>query len=208
MIENRLYLRRKIDSVLDGWKARSGRKPILLKGARQVGKTEAVRAFAARHYDSFIEINFALQPQFKQIIEDGYDALSVRKRISALNPLARFSEDRTLIFFDEVQEFPDIATSFKSFKTEGRFDVIASGSMLGVQYKNVASIPVGFKEDMDLDSMDFEEFLWAAGYAERNWSIGSGKIRPLRWTSSFVRRKRWCRLRSRRDRLERNRCRR
>lgn len=166
MIENRLYLRRKIDSVLDGWKARSGRKPILLKGARQVGKTEAVRAFAARHYDSFIEINFALQPQFKQIIEDGYDALSVRKRISALNPLARFSEDRTLIFFDEVQEFPDIATSFKSFKTEGRFDVIASGSMLGVQYKNVASIPVGFKEDMDLDSMDFEEFLWAAGYTE------------------------------------------
>ena len=158
------YLKRKIDAVLDGWKSRSERKPIILKGARQVGKTEAVRAFAARHYESFIEINFVLRPQFKQIVADGYEASNIIKRISALSPAARFPEDRTLVFFDEIQDFPDIATSFKSFKADGRFDVVSSGSMLGVQYKNVTSIPVGFKEDMDMDSMDFEEFLWAAGY--------------------------------------------
>lgn len=158
------YLKRKIDAILDGWKSRSERKPIILKGARQVGKTEAVRAFAARHYESFIEINFALQPRFKQIVADGYEASNIIKRISALLSTARFTEDRTLIFFDEIQDFPDIATSFKSFKTDGRFDVVSSGSMLGVQYKNVSSIPVGFKEDVDMDSMDFEEFLWAAGY--------------------------------------------
>lgn len=160
------YLKRKIDAILDAWKARPDRKPILLKGARQVGKTEAIRAFAARHYQSFIEINFALQPQFKQIVADGYEVASIIKRVSALNPSAVFPEGQTLIFFDEIQEFPDIATSFKSFKTDGRFDVVSSGSMLGVQYKHISSIPVGFKEDLDLESMDFEEFLWAAGYEQ------------------------------------------
>lgn len=158
------YLARKIDAQLDAWKSRSDRKPIILKGARQVGKTEAIRSFAARHYSSFIEINFALQPQYKQIVEDGYEADSVVKRISTLNPDAQFPEKKTLIFFDEIQEFPDIATSFKSFKLDGRFDVVSSGSMLGVQYKNISSIPVGFKEDLDMGSMDFEEFLWAVGY--------------------------------------------
>lgn len=164
MNDNALYLKRKIDSVLDAWHERSDRKPIILKGARQVGKTEAVRAFATRHYANLIEINFALQPHYKQIVADGYDVASIIKRISALAPLARFSEGDTLIFFDEIQEFPDIATSFKAFKADGRFDVVSSGSMLGVQYKNISSIPVGFKEDMDMGSMDFEEFLWAAGY--------------------------------------------
>ena len=179
MSVNAKYLKRKIDSVLDGWKSRSDRKPILLKGARQVGKTEAVRAFAARHYDSFIEINFALQPHYRQIVEDGYDAKSIRKRISALDPSARFPERQTLIFFDEIQEFPDIATSFKAFKTEGKFDVVSSGSMLGVQYKNVSSIPVGFKEDMDMDSMDFEEFLWAAGHGADFIDDLYGRLRSL-----------------------------
>lgn len=238
MGEKVLYLRRKIDSVLDDWKMRSDRKPILLKGARQVGKTEAVRAFATRHYDSFIEINFSLQPQYKQIVEDGYDAKSIRKRISALNPTARFPEHRTLLFFDEIQDFPDIATSFKSFKEEGCFDVVSSGSMLGVQYKNVASIPVGFKEDLSMESLDFEEFLWAAGRKEdfvedlygrllslkpldegllspRRWPRAvrslpttSARIRRWKWTSSCARRTRLCRWRSRPVLPGRSRCRR
>jgi len=164
MDENINYLSRKIDAVLDAWKMRLDRKPIILKGARQVGKTEAVRAFARRHYDSLVEINFALQPHFKQIVEDGYEASKIVKRISAITPAARFPEGKTLIFLDEIQEFPDVATSFKAFKTDGRYDVISSGSMLGVQYKNISSIPVGFKEDLEMDSLDFEEFLWAVGY--------------------------------------------
>lgn len=166
MSESCRYLARKIDCVLDAWKLRPDRKPIILKGARQIGKTEAVRAFAARHYESFIEINFSLQPQFRQVVSDGYDVQSVVKRLSVLLPTARFLEGRTLIFFDEIQDFPDIATSFKSFKQDGRFDVISSGSMLGIQYKNISSLPVGFKEDLDMNSMDFEEFLWAAGLGQ------------------------------------------
>ena len=166
MSKNCRYLARKIDCVLDAWKLRPDRKPIILKGARQIGKTEAVRAFAARHYESFVEINFSLQPQFRQVVSDGYDVQSVVKRLSVLLPTARFLKGRTLIFFDEIQDFPDIATSFKSFKQDGRFDVISSGSMLGIQYKNISSLPVGFKEDLDMNSMDFEEFLWAAGLGQ------------------------------------------
>ncbi len=160
------YLKRKIDAWLEAWKRDPDRKPILLKGARQVGKTEAVRHFAARNYDSVVEVNFALQPEFRQIVADGYRAESIFRRISALAPGCRFPKGKTLLFLDEIQEFPDIATSFKSLKAEGGCDVIASGSMLGVQYKNVASIPVGFKTDYNLSSMDFEEFLWACGYEE------------------------------------------
>lgn len=164
MRETLHYLSRKIDGRLDAWKRRPDRKPIILKGARQVGKTEAVRAFARRHYESLVEINFALQPHFKQIVEDGYEASKIVKRITSIVPLTRFPAGKTLIFFDEIQEFPDIATSFKSFKTDGLYDVVSSGSMLGVQYKNVSSIPVGFKEDLTMESMDFEEFLWAVGH--------------------------------------------
>jgi predicted AAA+ superfamily ATPase len=87
------------------------------------------------------------QPEFKQITADGYKAENVIKRMSALDPTLRFIPERTLLFFDEIQEFPDIATSFKDFKADGRYDVISSGSMLGIHYKQIASIPVGFKTD-------------------------------------------------------------
>ena len=149
---------------MESWKKNPGRKPLLIKGARQVGKTETVRHFAAQHYTSFVEINFVLQPTFKQIVVDGYTADAVVKRISMLDPSIHFIPGETLIFFDEIQEFPDVATTFKDFKQDGRFDVIASGSMLGVHYKQIASIPVGYKTDYDLYSLDFEEFLWAVGY--------------------------------------------
>ena len=158
------YLKRKFDAWLEQWLANPNRKPLLVKGARQVGKTESIRHFAQRHYKSVIEINFAFQPEFRQITADGYKAASVIKRMSALDPSLRFVPGGTLIFFDEIQEFPDIATTFKDFKADGRYDVISSGSMLGVHYKQIASLPVGSKTDYDLASLDFEEFLWACGY--------------------------------------------
>lgn len=160
------YLRRKFDDWLGAWLKDPNRKPLLVKGARQVGKTESIRHFANVNYENVIEINFVFQPEFKQITVDGYKAENVIKRMSALNPMLRFIPGRTLLFFDEIQEFPDIATSFKDFKADGRYDVISSGSMLGVHYKQIASIPVGFKTDCNLASLDFEEFLWACGYDE------------------------------------------
>ena len=162
-----IYLKRKIDDFLLKWKADNDRKPLIVKGCRQIGKTESIRHFAkVAGYDSFIEINFVKDEKYKKIIVDGYTASAIIKNISLLDPSKRFIDGNTLIFFDEITEFPDIATSLKFFKEDGRFDVICSGSMLGVNYKKIESNSVGYKTDYEMYSLDFEEFLWAKGYKE------------------------------------------
>lgn len=158
-------LKRKIDTFLSDWKSNPKRKPLIVKGARQVGKTESIRAFARANYESVIEINFVLQKKFRAIFEDGYEAESVIKNISMLEPSWQFIPQRTLIFFDELQKCPDCATSLKSFCLDGRYDVICSGSLMGIYYEEIESNAVGFKEDYEMHSMDFEEFLWAKGYS-------------------------------------------
>lgn len=158
------YLPRKIDAVFNRWKADGNRKPLLVKGARQTGKTESIRHFAAGNYGFFHEVNFALRPEFKQIIEGGFSVQEIVKRISFIETGWRFEVGNTLILFDEIQEFPEIATSLKSFAMDGRFDVIASGSLLGIHYKRIASHSMGYKCDCEMKSMDFGEFLAAKGY--------------------------------------------
>ncbi len=161
-----MYLKRKIDEFLIEWKISPDRKPIIVKGARQTGKTESIRHFAQENYESFIEINFVRDQKYKMITSDGYDADNIVKNISRIDPTLKFIPGKTLIFFDELTEFPDIATSLKFFKIDGRFDVICSGSMLGLSYKQIESNSVGHKIDYTMHSMDFEEFLWAKGYGE------------------------------------------
>lgn len=158
------YLKRKIDKYLFDWKTNPDHKPLIIKGARQVGKTKSIENFAKRNYESIVEINFAEYPVYKQIVENGYSAEAVIKNISRINPAARFIKGKTLIFFDEIQEFPDIATSLKFFSLDGNYDVICSGSLLGIQYKEISSISVGYKTEIEMRSLDFEEFLWALGY--------------------------------------------
>lgn len=158
------YLRRKIDAFLEQWKSDSNKKPLVVKGPRQVGKTESIRRFGFANYDSVIEINFVEEPKYKSIIEDGYSAADIVRNISLLDPAKRFVEGKTLLFFDELQEFPEIATALKFFKQDGRFDVICSGSMLGINYQRIESNSVGYKTDFEMRSLDFEEFLWAKGY--------------------------------------------
>lgn len=161
------YLKRKIDVFLLEWKNNSERKPLIVKGCRQIGKTESIRYFAKNAgYKSFIEINFVKEEKYKKITIDGYETNAIIKNISLLDPSKKFIDGNTLIFFDEVTEFPEIATSLKFFNEDGRFDVICSGSMLGVNYKKIESNSVGNKIDYEMRSMDFEEFLWAKGYNE------------------------------------------
>ena len=138
------YLARKVDQFLVNWKNDKDRKPLLIKGARQIGKTEAIRHFAKANYRHFHEINFAIRPEFKQIVGDGYSAKAILRRISFVEPEWRFEEGETLLLFDEIQEYPEIATSLKSFAQDARYDVIASGSMLGIQYKRIASHSMGY----------------------------------------------------------------
>ena len=160
------YLKRKTDLFLQEWRADAERKPLIVKGARQIGKTETIRRFAREHYDNIIEINFVTEPRFKGIIADGYSARDIIRNISRLDPSRRFTPGETLLFFDELQEFPEIATALKFFREDGRYDVICSGSLLGIQYRRIESISVGNKTDHVMRSMDFEEFLWAKGYRD------------------------------------------
>lgn len=159
-------LRRKIDDILSDWKREVGRKPLIVKGARQIGKTYSISKFGRGNYASFITINFILQPEYLNIFSDGFDVDRIIKNISFINPELRFVEGDTLILFDELQECPSCATSLKSFAIDGRYDVICSGSLMGLNYKEIESNAVGYKTDVDMFSLDFEEFLWAKGYSE------------------------------------------
>lgn len=161
-----ITLKRKIDDVLAEWKDKQDRLPLIVKGARQVGKTFSILEFANKNYRNVITINFLLQKQYKSIFNDGYEVDHIIKNISLLDPKAKFEAEKTLIFFDELQACPDCATSLKSFKQDGRFDVICSGSLMGINYQEIESNSVGYKEDYEMYSLDFEEFLWAKGYSK------------------------------------------
>ncbi|MGN1159657.1 MAG: ATP-binding protein [Lachnospiraceae bacterium] len=159
-----MYLSRKIDQYLINWFHDTQKKPLIVKGPRQVGKTESIQHFAKDHYESIIYINFVEEPKYKMIISDGYKAEDIIRNISLIDPSRRFISGKTLIFFDELQEFPEIATALKFFHIDHRFDVICSGSMLGIHYRKIESNSVGYKTDYEMYSLDFEEFLWAKGY--------------------------------------------
>lgn len=157
-------LKRKIDKYLTDWKNRPDKKPLIIKGARQIGKTRSVEWFAGQNYASVIEINFIEQKRYREIFNDGFEVDAILKNISLLNPELKFIPGNTIFFFDELQACPNCATSLKFFKLDGRFDVICSGSLMGISYNEIESNSVGYKEDYEMHSMDFEEFLWAKGY--------------------------------------------
>ena len=160
------YLKRKIDKFLDEWLISDKKKPLIIKGARQIGKTKAIEEFAKRNNLSLVEINFVLNPEFRDIFDDGYKVDKILENISFKDPSLEFIPGKTLIFFDEIQKCINAATSLKSFKIDGRFDVICSGSLMGLSYKEIESVSTGYKIDYTMYSMDFEEFLWALGYKE------------------------------------------
>lgn len=176
-----IEIKRKIDSYFTEWKKAEKRLPLIIRGARQIGKTYSIRKFG-KTYKSFIEINFVDNPEFKDICENGYSTSQIIKKISFRNPNFKFLPNETLIFFDELQEYPDIATSLKFFAEDGRFDVICSGSMMGINYKKISSNSVGYKIDYEMHSLDFEEYLWTKGFDE---SIGEELYSHLKKQKPF-----------------------
>lgn len=161
-----MRLRRKIDQYLVEWKNTPNHLPLIVKGARQIGKTNAIRNFGQNNYKSFIEINFVLNPEYKTIFKKSFQVDEIIKEITLRNPDVNIIPYETLIFFDEMQECVSTATSLKAFREDGRYDVICSGSLMGINYKKIESNSVGNKEDYTLYSLDFEEFLWAKGYKD------------------------------------------
>ena len=162
-----MYLRRKIDEYLKNWKNDVNHLPLIVKGARQIGKTESINEFS-KIYNNVVYINFALEPIYKKIVNDGYDVDKVTKNISMIDSKWKIASNETLIIFDEIQEFPDITTTLKSFAIDKRYDVICSGSLLGINYKKIHSISLGYKCEYEMYGMDFEEFLWAVGVDDLN----------------------------------------
>jgi len=163
-------LKRKMEQVLLDWKAKAGKKNcILIKGARQVGKTFIVEKFGQENYESYIYMNFEKDPYLKDIFATGsLDVEALRKQITLNMPTAKLLEGKTLIFLDEIQSCPNARTALKFFAIDGRYDVIASGSLLGVNYKEVSSYPTGYEDEIEMHSLDFEEFLWACGVSEES----------------------------------------
>ena len=159
-------LKRKIDQYLIDWKNDKDKMPLIIEGARQIGKTESIENFARNNYKNIVEINFALDRQYLDIFNDGFSVDTILKNISFKNPNFKFEPGETLIFFDEMQACINCATSLKAFNQDGRYDVICSGSLMGINYNEIESNSVGNKIDYNMHSMDFEEFLWAKGYKE------------------------------------------
>ena len=169
-------LRRKAYENLLEWKKTKQNETLLIKGARQIGKTFLVRQFGQNEYESFIEINFLKNPDFKAIFEGELTADEIYKRISAHIPSVKFIKGSTLIFLDEIQKCSRARTSLKFLAEDNRYDIICSGSLLGLHYgqdddkevEEVESIPVGFERQLVMYSMDFREFLWAYGYSDED----------------------------------------
>jgi len=161
-----IILKRKLDKYLNDWKSSKQKMPLIIKGARQIGKTFSIRNFGNNNYTSFIEINFVLQKEYKDIFNDGYEVNNIVRNITLHDPNKKFIPGETLIFFDEIQDCINCATALKSFNEDGRYDVICSGSLMGINYNEIESNSVGNKIDYIMHSLDFEEFLWAKGYSE------------------------------------------
>lgn len=157
-------LRRKIYDKLLAWKNNKGKKDaILLRGVRQCGKTYIVREFGKREYKNFIEINFIERPDMQAVFSGNLDVDNMVQQIKLSMPGCQFIPGETLLFLDEIQDVPNARTSLKFWTQDGRFDCIASGSLLGMDYKNEVFIPVGYEQQLIMRTLDFEEFIWALG---------------------------------------------
>lgn len=165
-------LKRKIESVLEKWKDSEHKKPLVIKGIRQCGKTYIVQKFAKENYESVVYLNFILEPDKKSAFAGNIDVDTIILNLSALIPDSRFINGRTCIILDEIQECREARTALKSFQIDGRFDIIATGSLLGVRGYGKSekraeggqdSVPVGYETVIEMHPLDFEEFLWANG---------------------------------------------
>lgn len=159
-------LKRKIYQQLQEWRDSHHEDCLLIKGARQVGKTFSITQFGQTEYESFIAINFIESPQLKALFDGDLSSSNIKKQMTMLIPGIQFIAEKTLIFLDEIQECPNARTALKFLAQDNTIDVIASGSLLGLSYVSVSSIPVSYERQIEMYGLDFEEYLWALGYSE------------------------------------------
>ena len=159
-------LKRKATSAIRSWVGAKKKKCLVVQGARQTGKTFTIERFAEEHYEELLEINFKQLTSAKEIFSGD---LTVENMIMAMRfrfPDKKIQPGKTLIFLDEIQECQEAITSLKFWAIDDRYDVIASGSLLGIDYKRASSYPVGYVDFLKMYGIDFEEFLWGMGISE------------------------------------------
>lgn len=156
-------LKRKITEELLNWKKNTNNKACLINGARQVGKTFSVRKFGCDNYETVYELNFLETAHLKDIFSGSLDSETILASVRLNFSKQKFSEGKTLLFLDEIQECPEAITALKFLSKDSRFDVIATGSALGMAYATLTSFPVGSTYGITMHALSFEEFLWAVG---------------------------------------------
>lgn len=164
-----VMLKRKMEQKLMEWKNTENRKPLLIKGCRQCGKTFSVLDFAKKHYKNVVYLNFYENPDYASVFSGSLEVDTIVMMLSALlGSEAVFESGNTVLVLDEIQECPEARTALKFFRIDGRYDVIGTGSLLGVKGygKEPKSVPVGSETVIDMYPLDFEEFLWANGIAD------------------------------------------
>ncbi|MDR2712335.1 MAG: AAA family ATPase, partial [Clostridiales bacterium] len=160
-----MMLERKIEKKLFEWKNSHNKKCLLVKGARQVGKTFSIEKFCKENYQNYVYLNFDISDEYKKIFAGELDVETLIMQISLRIKGAKLVPKETVIFLDEIQNCPRARTALKFLAIDGRFDIIASGSLFGINYKEVPSFPVGYVNHLEMHSLDFEEFCWASGLA-------------------------------------------
>lgn len=159
-------LKRKLTAKLIEWKNNNHKKSLVVQGARQIGKTFIIHEFALNNYKETIEINFKEMPSLKEVFEGDLNVDNMIMSLRFRFPEKKFEEGNAIIFLDEIQECPEAITSLKFWTIDKRYDVIASGSLLGIDYNRPSSYPVGYVDFLKMTGLDFEEYLWAVGIQE------------------------------------------
>lgn len=163
-------LKRKIEDEIYNWKKSRTKQGLLITGARQVGKTSSVEEFALKNYENLVKVDFVKQPEAIALVSEAKNIDDLITRITTLStrPLI---QDKTLLFIDEVQRCGDAITWIRYLAEDGRFDVIYSGSMLGIEAYDFRSLPVGTVDIIEMFPLDFEEFTWGFGIENAHWDI-------------------------------------
>ena len=155
-------LKRKITEQILEWKKNKNKKCLILEGARQIGKSYIVNYIGEKYYKRFVNINFLISKKYKTIFDEDLDIETIKRKIKSFNEFKDIELNKDcLLFLDEIQECPNALVALKSLSIANEFDVITSGSYLGIKYKEISSFPVGYVEYMKMYPLDFEEFLWA-----------------------------------------------
>lgn len=162
---------REIEEALVNWKKRKNKKPLIIKGARQVGKTYSIRSFASKNYKTVVEINFERNMEYIDLFKRTRNPKEILNYIEISNMDKTLEQNSTLLFFDEIQACGDALTTLKFLAEECPYDIICSGSMLGIAISSSSSFPVGYVETWEMFPMNFVEFLIALGMKKEHISM-------------------------------------